>query len=391
MSISLPALNKRPLFRLNWLLFPVVATALTAAFMWTFVTWIPSLVLLGTVKDLRYKTEQGQEVNSLERLTKALGVTAPSTKDTIATIFVYGDPHRSRGLWLDLSNQASPAKEPLTRWILDAAQKQESSLSKDDLAAFKQETTRIYETFKEDLIFNWRRYFTGGIQVTTVFVFMWCVLLILWQFLMLMRERSLMIPANDEPGLLDRVSGYFVVKGDERINLPACIVASAGAPLESVVQDFVNKAAPHVGAEDFRSRELLAELTDQTTAPKGIDIATKKAIVDSGLGHLEHVMDTDTHVPKWMIGALPALGFIGTIVGIGAGLSLADGPIAATEKAVRVLKVQNLTTTLGIAFDTTFVSLLLSLIATLLLTGYLRYRDHFLGQLRVTLERYIRV
>lgn len=64
-----------------------------------------------------------------------------------------------------------------------------------------------------------------------------------------------------------------------------------------------------------------------------------------------------------LVGLLPSLGFIGTVVGMGQALLEADGLFTATDKQVTVVQI---TRSLGVAFDTTLVALMLSIAVGLL-------------------------
>ena len=64
----------------------------------------------------------------------------------------------------------------------------------------------------------------------------------------------------------------------------------------------------------------------------------------------------------FLIGMLPSLGFIGTLLGIGSALTRTNALFAAEGKAGRQEAINDITYHLGIAFDTTLVALVMSLI-----------------------------
>lgn len=72
---------------------------------------------------------------------------------------------------------------------------------------------------------------------------------------------------------------------------------------------------------------------------------------------------------RWLVGSLSALGFIGTIVGIGDAL-MNSGSVISDALAKQQSGVSDVALALAFAFDTTLVGLLLSLVATLM-TGWL--------------------
>jgi hypothetical protein len=71
--------------------------------------------------------------------------------------------------------------------------------------------------------------------------------------------------------------------------------------------------------------------------------------------------DSQAGVLRYFIGALPALGFIGTVVGIGQAL-MGTGAVLSDEIAKQQSGVGTIALSLGLAFDTTLVALVLSLV-----------------------------
>lgn len=69
-------------------------------------------------------------------------------------------------------------------------------------------------------------------------------------------------------------------------------------------------------------------------------------------------------LPRYFIWAIPTLGFVGTIVGIGNAM-IATGGVSSQDKFEQALARSAVTAEIGVAFDTTLVALLLSIIATL--------------------------
>src|SRR5262249_53577526 len=88
-----------------------------------------------------------------------------------------------------------------------------------------------------------------------------------------------------------------------------------------------------------------------------------RAQSDVELGRLSTSMATVNYL-AW---AIPALGFVGTIRGIGLALTLTPGASVELQQFLDVT-----TRSLSVAFDTTFVALLLSLVLMFLLHGQQR-------------------
>lgn len=69
---------------------------------------------------------------------------------------------------------------------------------------------------------------------------------------------------------------------------------------------------------------------------------------------------------EYAIYAMPSLGFIGTVWGVGASLGNADKVVRATDAASQGDAISAVTSVLGVAFDTTLVALVCSIIAVYL-------------------------
>ena len=81
----------------------------------------------------------------------------------------------------------------------------------------------------------------------------------------------------------------------------------------------------------------------------------------------EEILDSRLQLVNFVLWAIPSIGFLGTVRGIGQALADADQALSGNIAGVAL--------NLGVAFNSTFVALLLSLILTFLSTS-LRGRDY---------------
>ncbi|CAA7617135.1 MotA/TolQ/ExbB proton channel family protein [Magnetospirillum sp. SS-4] len=89
------------------------------------------------------------------------------------------------------------------------------------------------------------------------------------------------------------------------------------------------------------------------------------ALMGSGLELFMHEIDLRYTWLRYMVWLIPSLGFIGTVVGIAAALRKASGfDLSSTDINVLAL----LTEDLGVAFDTTMLALVLSMVLVLLMS-----------------------
>lgn len=89
-----------------------------------------------------------------------------------------------------------------------------------------------------------------------------------------------------------------------------------------------------------------------------------RQILDSECEHASEVMEGRLQMIRYLNWVIPSLGFIGTVIGISEALIDASGVLSA-NKAVREAVIQQMSTSLGIAFDTTFLALVLVIFTTL--------------------------
>lgn len=88
------------------------------------------------------------------------------------------------------------------------------------------------------------------------------------------------------------------------------------------------------------------------------------ALMNSSLELFMHEIDLRYTVLRYVVWLIPSLGFIGTVVGIAAALRKAAG-IDFSSTEINVLAL--LTEDLGVAFDTTMLALVLSMVLVLLM------------------------
>jgi chemotaxis protein MotA len=120
-----------------------------------------------------------------------------------------------------------------------------------------------------------------------------------------------------------------------------------------IIADFIKKAC-----NQYRNDESIGE----TLHVIGAQISNSKAEAESRL-----------EVTRYVISAISALGFIGTVMGLADSIGLAH--LASDPE-----KIKMITGSLYVAFDTTLVALLLSLVLTYRYHVYLEMLDSFYSQ-----------
>lgn len=114
------------------------------------------------------------------------------------------------------------------------------------------------------------------------------------------------------------------------------------------------EAAAKAKSDPTRADTVLRSITDRT---------------DRRLSRAEYALI------DFAVWAMPSLGFIGTVIGIGLALGSADEVVKATDALSQASAISAVTGILGLAFDTTLIALLLS-IPVVFVDQVIRAREH---------------
>ena len=114
----------------------------------------------------------------------------------------------------------------------------------------------------------------------------------------------------------------------------------------------------------FFLQRLLARAILQFQSSKSVDQAT--TLVNASLELMQHEIDLRYSMIRYLVWLIPTMGFIGTVIGITLALTDAkamsfEDPQAAQETLAQV------TTSLGLAFNTTLLALVLSAVLVLMM------------------------
>ena len=109
------------------------------------------------------------------------------------------------------------------------------------------------------------------------------------------------------------------------------------------------------------------------------DYQAVPAFVQANADDLAEDRAASSNFIRYLIWAIPTIGFVGTVVGIGAALSETVN-VDSLDKAVAAIAKSNVSSKIGIAFDTTLVALVLSLVGMLLYHLMLQLEQRVLVQ-----------
>ncbi len=97
------------------------------------------------------------------------------------------------------------------------------------------------------------------------------------------------------------------------------------------------------------------------------DVQNTSDAIDSSIEALAVKLEAENAMIRYLIWAIPSIGFIGTVRGIGEALSRADEALAGD--------IAGMTDSLGVAFNSTLVALLISIVLMFLLNQLQRLQD----------------
>jgi biopolymer transport protein ExbB/TolQ len=103
--------------------------------------------------------------------------------------------------------------------------------------------------------------------------------------------------------------------------------------------------------------------------------------IESNLGALAVRQDSENTMIRYLIWAIPSIGFIGTVRGIGQALTMADQALAGD--------IAGMTDSLGLAFNSTLVALLISIFLMFLYHQLQRLQDSQILDTQEYCEKYL--
>jgi len=103
--------------------------------------------------------------------------------------------------------------------------------------------------------------------------------------------------------------------------------------------------------------------------------------IESSIDALAMRQEAENSMIRYLIWAIPSIGFIGTVRGIGNALSLADQALAGD--------IAGMTNSLGVAFNSTLVALLISILLMFLFHQLQRLQDGQLVEIQGYCDKYL--
>nr|VFJ62000.1 MAG: MotA/TolQ/ExbB proton channel family protein [Candidatus Kentron sp. FW] len=198
-----------------------------------------------------------------------------------------------------------------------------------------------------------------------------CFILMLWGGY-LIASKSLAILGDKHVFGVDLIKEASTASGDIVSN-PEKIIDKLDREL---FQDQGRGSTPLIG--------ILHSVLQRYVAMRGVEnfnVQNLSDAIESEIEALDRRQEADNSMIRYLIWAIPSIGFIGTVRGIGQALSLADEALAGN--------IAGMTDSLGVAFNSTLVALLISILLMFFLHQLQRLQDGQVVDTQGYLNKYL--
>ncbi|MFP4673619.1 MAG: MotA/TolQ/ExbB proton channel family protein [Opitutales bacterium] len=174
-------------------------------------------------------------------------------------------------------------------------------------------------------------------------LFLWGIMILIYKFVLLRAESRAMdrfTPATD-----DRQGKPEINLADSGISRERAGHLAREFAAKSELPELRNKILPYVIARGLERYHITGSASEATETIMGrIEVAAEQ-------------QESELSMPRYLVWAIPSIGFIGTVRGIGAALKRADEALQGD--------ISGVTASLGVAFNSTLVALFISIVLML--------------------------
>jgi biopolymer transport protein ExbB/TolQ len=230
-------------------------------------------------------------------------------------------------------------------------EKQKRSLKRREVQEyFNTSIDQAMKMLRSDLTYNGRRVFFGLIQTLTIFLFFSGLAFLIWTV------SQMLLCA----GPLTKMEILYLQTKDQ-----FCFY-----------RDFIAELY-HKNPKNMQIR--LSYLTNEAYQASQGSVNETRTVLGEDTNQLREELMSQGAWVRFVVFAIPAIGFVGTVLGISQALGDADKVLSEPTDTLKIAAIQAMTTKLAVAFDTTLVSLLLGIVLNLLVesAGRLQERNLF--------------
>jgi len=175
-------------------------------------------------------------------------------------------------------------------------------------------------------------------------LFIWAMMILVYKFALVRGE--IKVVTEYEPEILEDTELESTTSSGS-INREEAREIAGKADADSRKPEFNNKLLPYVVARGLERYHITGSVPEATETMMGrIEVASEQ-------------QESELSMLRYLVWAIPSIGFIGTVRGIGVALRRADEALQGD--------ISGVTSALGVAFNSTLVALILSIVLMLLI------------------------
>jgi len=228
--------------------------------------------------------------------------------------------------------------------------------------SFQEDLSDLLDEMQSQSVYKKRRYLNGSIQFITFLVALIGIMLLIATLTIVSLEKGAMQNAINSFDLPNNIDNYQIGQLEESLVKLKKQQAENFSQLREMVINTVTTF-------NWRGKE-------EAEATLNIEVQELRESMESRLGMI-----------KYFAWAVPSIGFIGTVIGISNALGGAHKVIGQTSDFQTKGEIQLITGQLGIAFDTTLVALLLSILLVFLIHIISRKEEQLISKAVSGLKR----
>ena len=182
-------------------------------------------------------------------------------------------------------------------------------------------------------------------QQVCLSLFVWGIMILVYKFIMVHTEAKTLTrfapDSEDSQAEIDLLCGARNISRERAETLSQAIDQKSESP------DLKNKLLPYVMARGLERYHMTGNVPEATETIMGrLEVASEQ-------------QESELSMLRYLVWAIPSIGFIGTVRGIGVALHRADEALQGD--------ISGVTNALGVAFNSTLVALVISIILMLLI------------------------
>jgi biopolymer transport protein ExbB/TolQ len=178
-------------------------------------------------------------------------------------------------------------------------------------------------------------------------LFLWGIMILVYKFILLKHEARTLGRFAPESEGLEIAPEVDLLQGARSISRDRAGILSDLIDSKSQSHDLRNKILPYIMARGLERYHITGSVPEATETIMGrLEVAAEQ-------------QESELSMLRYLVWAIPSIGFIGTVRGIGVALQRADEALQGD--------ISGVTSALGVAFNSTLVALFISIVLMLLI------------------------